>query len=73
MQPVQRQPRRPNDQTFRKTDVVRLIKCARREGLSKFHIEIKRDGLTLIVDNTPTNATSDKNEWDEPNQCPASS
>ena len=65
-----RQPRRPFDQAFRRTDVARLIKAAKQQGLSKYRIDIKRDGgqpaLSLIVDETapaPTEQTNDLDNW----------
>jgi len=57
-------PRRPGDQTFRKNDVLRLIDCAKRKGLSDY--KIMAGGLTLAVGESepaPPDINADKNPW----------
>jgi hypothetical protein len=41
--------RRPRDQLFKKTDVLRLIETAERKGLNDYRIEIERNHLSLII------------------------
>jgi hypothetical protein len=42
-------PRKPRDQLFKKSDVYRLIEAARAKGLPVRRIDIKRDGMSLII------------------------
>jgi hypothetical protein len=44
-------PRKPRDQLFRKTDILRLIEAARSAGLptTRIRIDVRRDGLSLVV------------------------
>ena len=58
------QPRRPGDQTFRKNDVLRMIDCAERKGLSAY--KIMAGGLTLAVGELePAPTTGTTNELDD--------
>ena len=75
VQLVKRQPRRPNDQNFRKNDVERLIRCAKNSGIEKFRIAIVRDQgrptLSLVVGDQvkagdePESQDTKTNPWDE--------
>jgi arginine exporter protein ArgO len=55
-------PRRPRDQTFRKTDLVRAIKAAQAAGLVNPHVEIDRFGTIKIIPGEPL-GSADSNPW----------
>jgi hypothetical protein len=59
-------PRRPGDMRFTKREAQRLIRSAEGEKLKNYRIEVRHDGLTLIVDNTAAPAT--KKSTDELDQ-----
>ena len=41
-------PRRPNDQSFRRNDLQRMIRGAENEGLKNYQIKIRPHEMTLI-------------------------
>jgi hypothetical protein len=60
--------RQPGDQTFRKNDVLRMIDCAKRQGLANYQIDVRRNGLTLVVGGPtepalPAEPATDLDEW----------
>jgi hypothetical protein len=55
-------PRRPGDQTFRKTDLVRAIRAAQTAGIQSPRVEVDRHGtISIIAGETPE--TTDRNPW----------
>ena len=57
--------RQPGDQTFRKNDVLRLIDCARRQKLTKYRIDVRHGGLTLIVGESKSAVAEPPNDLDQ--------
>ena len=63
-------PRRRNDQTFRQTEVSRMIRAAKKQHVSKYEVVSRLDSsgkteLALVVCAAPTeqNPTTELDEW----------
>ena len=55
-------------QTFRQTDVTRVLKAAAKAGVAVQRVEIDKTGKIVVVTATAQEADaekSEKNEWDE--------
>jgi len=59
--------RSPRDLTFRKLDLVRVIKAAEAAGVPNPRIEVDRAGTISIAAGEPTakNDTATSNPWDK--------
>jgi hypothetical protein len=62
---TQQLPRRPGDQTFKKNDMLRLIDCAERKRLTNYRIDVRRDGLSLVVGELESKTNGTTNELDD--------
>jgi hypothetical protein len=54
--------RRPRDQTFRKTDLVRALRAAQTAGVPNPRVEVDRHGTISIVAGEPPE-TAGRNPW----------
>jgi hypothetical protein len=52
-------PRKPRDQTFRKSDFYRLVDAARAKNLPVARIDVTREGLSLVVGDSTTAKVDD--------------
>jgi hypothetical protein len=53
-----------NDQAFKRSEMLRLIRIAKEGGISKYRIACP-GGYTLVVDTAKDAAAEITNEWDE--------
>ena len=60
-------PRKPRDQLFKKSDLLRLVESAKAKGLPIARIDVTRNGISLIVGETAMADTHENNTnpWDE--------
>lgn len=59
-------PREPRSPLFKKPDLSKLIELAKKKGLPNYRIEIRHDGLTLIVGEAAKaneNSNSEVENW----------